>query len=183
MFVAYFDESGTHGESKALVVSGYVASADQWSKFDAEWKCAMAADGLTHFHMKDFAHSKKEFECWKGDEIRRKSFIERLIAIIRKNTRKSFSSAVVLDAYREINSAYLFEEYFGKPYVFCARMCFAGVDNWQQEHGYQDPVSVIFEDGVSDKGRLISLVTRDNHRIPQFGGKLDHTPLQAGDLV
>jgi len=158
MFGAYFDESGTERERKALVVPGYVARNAQSYKFDGEERCAMASDGLTYVHMKDFAHSKKEFECWKGDEIRRKSFIERLIAIIRKNTRKSFSSAVVLDAYREINSAYLFEEYFGKPYVFCARMCFAGVDNWQQEHGYQDPVSVIFEDGVSDKGRLISLV-------------------------
>jgi hypothetical protein len=49
MFVAYFDESGTHGESKALVVSGYVASTDQWSKFDAEWKWAIAAEGLSIF--------------------------------------------------------------------------------------------------------------------------------------
>jgi hypothetical protein len=32
--------------------------------------------------MKDFAHSKKEFASWKGDEERRKRFLERLIDII-----------------------------------------------------------------------------------------------------
>lgn len=183
MFTGYFDESGTHGGSKALVVSGYVASSEQWLRFDAAWKEALADEGLTHFHMKDFAHSKKEFEPWKGDEGRRRQFIERLIRIIRKHTRKSFSNGLILDAYNEINSKYPFQEYLGKPYAFCARMCLAGIDNWKNEHGYVDPVISVFEDGPHEKNSFVKLLERDGYPVPTFGKKLEHTPLQAADFV
>lgn len=43
-FTAYFDESGTHGDSAALVVSGYVASAEQWLNFDGAWKHLLMKD-------------------------------------------------------------------------------------------------------------------------------------------
>jgi hypothetical protein len=183
MFTAYFDESGTHGQSAALVVSGFVASVQQWADFDAAWKDALSDEGLTHFHMKDFAHSKKEFSDWKNDEGRRKRFLERLVAVIRKHVRKSFSSAVILDAYREINAKHTFEEYVGRPYAFCARLAMAGVEVWKMEHGYQAPVVNIFEDGATDKGALLKILKRDGYPIPAFGQKREHTPLQAADLV
>lgn len=183
MFTGYFDESGTHGGSKAIVVSGYVASDDQWLQFDKAWKEALADEGLTHFHMKDFVHSKKEFEAWKGDEGRRRGFIERLIKIIRKNTRKSFSTAVILEAYREINSKYLFQEYFGTPYAFCSRMCIVGLDHWRDQHHYQDPVDVVFEDGATDKRTFLALLKRDSFSIPTFAKKREYTPLEAADFV
>lgn len=62
-------------------------------------------------------------------------------------------------------------------------MCLAGIDNWQQEHHYQDPVAVIFEDGVGDKSAFVALLERDGYRIPTFGKKVDYTPLQAADFV
>jgi hypothetical protein len=182
-FTAYFDESGTHGDSAALVVSGYVASAEQWLNFDGAWKEALADEGLTHFHMKDFAHSKKEFASWKGDEERRKRFLERLIDIIRQNVSKGFSNAVILQGYREINSKYRFQEYVGKPYAFCARICLADVDAWKEQHGYQDPILNVFEDGANDKSALVALVGRDKYTAPTFGQKREHTPLQAADFV
>jgi hypothetical protein len=46
MFTAYFDESGTHDSSAAVGVSGYVASDQQWSNFDKEWKAILADEGL-----------------------------------------------------------------------------------------------------------------------------------------
>lgn len=183
MFTAYFDESGTHDNSAALVVSGYVASAQQWLDFDKAWKDALSDEGLTHFHMKDFAHSRKEFETWKGDETRRKRYLERLIGIIRKNIRISISNAVILQSYKEINSKYLFQEYFGKPYAFCSRLCMTDVDYWKEQHGYSDHILNIFEDGANDKSAFVSLLKRDNYPIPIFGQKRQHTPLQAADFV
>lgn len=183
MFTAYFDESGTHDQSAALVVSGYIASDQQWIDFDKAWNDALADEGLTHFHMKDFAHSRREFSRWKNDEPRRKRFLERLINIIRENTRKSFSYAVILHAYHTINSKYLLEEYVGKPYAFCASMCMTGVDSWKLEHGYNNPVRNVFEDGVADKGVLLTLLKRDNRATPVFGQKREYTPLQAADFV
>jgi hypothetical protein len=183
MFTAYFDESGTHDSSAAVVVSGYVASNQQWTEFDREWKKALDDEGLSHFHMKDFAHSKKEFSDWKGDETRRKQFLERLISIIRKNTRKSFSYAVILKAYRELNSKYCLEETIGKPYAFCSVLCLMGLEVWKQEHGYRDPVQTIFEDGAADKKDFKQLLNKDSEVFPIFGQKREYTPLQAADLV
>lgn len=183
MFTGYFDESGTHGGSKAIVVSGYVASDQQWLNFDREWKDELDVEGLSHFHMKDFVHSKKEFEAWKGDEPRRKRFIERLIGIIRKHTRKSFSNAVILEAYKDINSRFVFQEYFGTAYAFCSKMCLVGLDNWRQEHGYQDSIEVVFEDGAIDRGVLTNLLKRDNCPVPRFAKKRECLALEAADLI
>jgi len=59
MYTAYFDESGSPVEGKALVVAGYVASVEQWLKFDDEWRETLACEGVKRFHMRDFAHSLK----------------------------------------------------------------------------------------------------------------------------
>jgi hypothetical protein len=58
--VAHFDESGDP-DSRAVVVSGFVGTVDQWTRFESDWKGAHADFGLPDpsihpFHMKDFAH-------------------------------------------------------------------------------------------------------------------------------
>ena len=78
----YFDESGTHGDSRFLIVAGYVFEKDAYTSLEAEWRSMLAKYNLTHFHMSEcapckglFAHLKTE-ECdvaarWAYDIIRR----------------------------------------------------------------------------------------------------------------
>src|SRR6476469_175224 len=62
---AYFDESNTH---IASAVAGIIGEADQLDRMNDEWSEMLDREGLHCFHMKDFAHSRGEFESWKNDE-------------------------------------------------------------------------------------------------------------------
>jgi len=68
MFTAYFDASGSPDEGKAIVVAGYVSTGEQWLEFDREWQSLLEQETVSQFHMRDFAHSLREFAEWKGDE-------------------------------------------------------------------------------------------------------------------
>jgi hypothetical protein len=47
----YGDESGTHDESPAMMLAGYVSTLVQWNNFDAEWKRDLLRSGLPgYFH-------------------------------------------------------------------------------------------------------------------------------------
>lgn len=183
IYTAYFDESGSPDEGKALVVAGYVASDEQWLVFDHEWKEALAAEGIDRFHMRDFAHSKREFENWKGDEERRSRFIQRLIGIIRERLRCSIATAVILEDYRAINQKYMLDEFLGPPYAICGLTCVKNTLRWADQRGYIDPVRYVFEDGAKDKNKFKRIMGRFQLRDPIFGTKDDHLAFQAADFV
>jgi len=183
IYTAYFDESGSPDEGKALVVAGYVASVEQWRKFDDEWHAALAHEGVRRFHMRDFAHSRREFESWKGDEERRTAFIKTLVGIIRRNIRKSFSEAIILNDYNRANEKYLLAEQLILPYPLCAWACARSVNRWAKEHGYTDPVLHIYEDGAKHKKQFKKLMEHQGYPDPIFSTKDDYIAFQAADFV
>src|SRR5260221_11941380 len=91
-FTAYFDESDT---PQASVVAGVITEVEQLSHFEREWKGLLESEHLDYFHMKEFAHSKGQFEPWNGHEARRRNFLTCLIGILQRRTR--ISVGVLLD--------------------------------------------------------------------------------------
>ncbi|HEX8474852.1 MAG TPA: DUF3800 domain-containing protein [Pyrinomonadaceae bacterium] len=183
IYTAYFDESGSPDEGKALVVAGYVANAEQWVKFDVEWRAALASEGIKRFHMRDFAHSRREFESWKGDEKRRTAFMKSLVEIIRRNVRKSFSQAIILDGYNRVNEKYQLAEQMLLPYSLCAFACARSVNTWAKEHGYIEPVNYVYEDGAKHKQQFKKVMEHQGYPEPVFRNKDDNVAFQAADLV
>jgi transcriptional regulator with XRE-family HTH domain len=53
VITVYGDESGTHDASPFMLLSGFVASEEQWQAFDARWGDALKQVGLSHFHATD----------------------------------------------------------------------------------------------------------------------------------
>jgi hypothetical protein len=45
----FFDESGCHDSARILVVAGWVATLDEWEKFEKQWKLALKRAGLRTF--------------------------------------------------------------------------------------------------------------------------------------
>lgn len=183
MLVGYFDESGSPDESLAFVVAGFVASDDQWIQFDREWRGALADEGVSHFHMKEFPHSRGAFVSWKDDEARRERFLRILVDIIRRRVRRSFAEAVILEELHKVNDKYLFQEFVGNPYPLCARSCVAKANTWALGRGFAEPISYIFEDGAKHKGEFIAAMKRDEQRPPEFGTKDQYVAFQAADFV
>src|SRR5437867_2605416 len=59
-----------------LSVGGFISSSADWEDFDRVWRERLSKDGLSYFHMVDFAHSVEEFaDGWKGNEPRRQRLL------------------------------------------------------------------------------------------------------------
>jgi hypothetical protein len=186
VFTAYFDGSGSPDEGKALVVAGYLAAADQWDEFSREWTECLTGEGVAAFHMRDFAHSLREFAFWNHDETRRKRFLERLIRIVKMRVRKSIANAVLLDAYDRVNAEFMFSEHIGPPYALCGMACMKIFADGQLKR------SVSMNGRVASLRMAINTKRNSNNLIARFEDWPDpifeaksknRRPFEAADLI
>ena len=65
MLKAYFDDSGTHAQSKMVAIAGFIGDATVWDSFDANWEPILTAPDkstrLSEFKMYDCVHGVEEF--------------------------------------------------------------------------------------------------------------------------
>jgi hypothetical protein len=88
------------------------------------------------FHMTDFVASHGEFSNgWKGQTKRRRVFIERLAACLKKNVNKSFRTTLLLDGYYAVNKVYEVAEMYGHPYSLCCMICSFTLREWAANKG------------------------------------------------
>jgi hypothetical protein len=74
-FIVYFDDSGDPDSEKIVVVAGFVASNEQWFRFEREWKQLLESEGLVSFHMTDFMRNDWSVE-------RKQRLLNRLTALL-----------------------------------------------------------------------------------------------------
>ncbi|MGH7794919.1 MAG: hypothetical protein ACREQ2_08475 [Candidatus Binatia bacterium] len=110
---AYFEDSGTHDDAEAVVVGGYLASAEKWEEFACKWADMLSEAGLTHWHQVDFAHRVKEYTGWT--EEKRVKFMQRAAGIIKNTVIAGVSCGVNATAFRELAPRLPL-----RPYAFCA---------------------------------------------------------------
>jgi hypothetical protein len=183
MFTAYFDASGSPDSEVAVVVAGFVAKAEQWIEFERNWNECLSSFQVSGMHMKDFAHSRGEFREWKGDEKRRQQFLAGLINVIKLRVLHSFSTIVVMEDYRKVDSVYRLTE-FSKPYALAGCTTVAKAKRWAQKHGDpDDTIMFVFEDGDKDKGDLMRCMDAHNQVSPIFLRKQESIAFQAADLL
>jgi len=178
---AYFDESGSPS-SHAVIVSGFASTVEKWVRFDRDWKRAHADFGLPDphehpFHMKDFAHSNGVFEEWKGDEIRRRNFIDRLVSIIQIRAEFGFTFGVEMETYKQVNAIFPLRDRSVAPYALCALGCIFRANSWAKQQGHQ--IRHVLADGAIDKGRLLEMA---DPPYPRFGTMKEFLPCQAADF-
>lgn len=129
MYSAYFDASGTK-RTPVLTLGGFVSTVNKWERFEKEWARILKANGVSFFHMTEFASSKGEFADWKGDSERRKKFIDELIGCINLNTNKGFAASVVIADYDRVNSKHTLTESIGHPLAICGGVCIGAMRKW-----------------------------------------------------
>ncbi len=76
MFNAFFDESQA---DSVFLVAGWVATAEEWTKFDAAWNAALASEpAIRCFHHYEAKMVEGEFGGWSNEEAQAK-----LAALVR----------------------------------------------------------------------------------------------------
>jgi hypothetical protein len=183
MFNAYFDASGAPDDCEAVVVAGFIAKAEQWIRFDKEWEKALADYHVTQLHMKHYAHSVGEYKSWKGDEYKRRRFLERLISLIRTRMAHSFACAVVMDGFREMDQRFCLSEQV-KPYALAGLACVHKVREWAERSKIDHKtIAYVFEDGDKDQESLTTALRRNFRFIPIYQTKDECRLFEACDLL
>jgi hypothetical protein len=132
-FLGYFDVAGSESESDVIVACGAVSFLDDWAEFDAQRLAAMSAVGVRNFHMKDFAHFKKEYAVgWNGfeNEEKRRVFLADLIRAVNENVYRIYVTTLVLSDYQKVNEEYELTERPGSPYTWVMANCLFHVFDW-----------------------------------------------------
>jgi len=192
--VAAFDASGKETDQSCVAVDGFIATSDEWDKFSSEWMKRLSEDGLSSFHMREFAHWRGQFSdrnYWK--EERRRRLLSDLIDLVRSHTfQMKFGCSVLLTTFARLPQD-VKDEYFLTAYVLAARTCVSQVRMWALKERITSPIRFVFETGDEGQGRLAKRMIDDGLPVPEFEPKTDRIekgrsvrgflPLQAADIL
>jgi hypothetical protein len=136
-----------------LSVGGFVSDVRAWTRFEKRWREALDEAGIKHFHMTDFVSGAKGFEQYKNRPDRQAKVLAKLCHIIRKNTRKSIATTVVLDDWRTVNGDYYLKECRLSPYAIAAFAVMQKAVPWigraRKGHTFTE---FVFEQGDTGQG-------------------------------
>lgn len=191
MLLAYFDESGTHKDSKVLSFGGYISTTKKWRKFDKHWQAMLKAEGLSMMHWTDLESRHGHFKGWPA---KRKLRVQKqAISIIGDNVLHGFSGAVVVDHY---------DEFFktrphlkpSSPYVFTMVATLTLMKVWIKENSIKQPIHYFYESGAGHSAEMSEVMNAtdeigwDYYRMKSvkswsFADKKDFLPLQSADIL
>jgi uncharacterized protein DUF3800 len=189
MLTAYFDDSGTSATDPVVVVAGYLATVEMWSRFNRRWSTLLAQYGIAGLHRVDLENFSGEFKEW--EPTRRTEFIKKAHAIIKHCTYSGFGVALVKSDFEAVcpeSNPYRTYGLFG----WCAYGCLAAIKLWCDHKNITEPIQFVFEAGTTGQDQFDQLLgviyrnpaIRKNDRIGgwSFQGK-SLLPLQAADVV
>jgi hypothetical protein len=186
---AYFDESES---PTACAVVGVASTADRWERFDADWKRMLDKYKIGSLHMKEFAHSKGDFESWKGDEKQRREFILRAIEIISRRCMKAMGIVIGRQAFSNtLGNDQLISGFYSSEYVASSFMCLLLAQKWRDKCGFQLPVDYVFDRGnAKRKGfqqayDILRIIPAERNKVGSlsFADDASLLPLQAADFI
>jgi hypothetical protein len=159
-WTAYLDESGANDDSPIMLMGGFLASAEQWERFDSEWRSLLSSSGIQYCHGTELVHGTKEFRGWSYQ--RRLAFQEQANRIIPEYIELGVTAIIRKDDYNSIYKAAPNPKKLRKDskYAVLFRGCLWAVlaavtDNL--EIAKQSQVNFVLEAGAKNSGDAIRL--------------------------
>ena len=197
MLTAYLDETGHSKDpnKKYVGLAGMVATAERWEAFERDWRQALEDFEVPNnfFHMMDFAQSQgPPYDGWKNDETKRRTVLDRLMAIIR-NTGMPFGAVVNLEAYRATSATY--QAGAVDPYYICLQHCVHGAAVQTLYEAPEERIRVVFADQPEYRGKIVPLYAalKASKEMAHYDLRLAENcsiedpreiiPLQAADVI
>lgn len=179
MFRCFFDEGG--GEDHGFIaVCGYVASLENWKRFEFDWKQMLSDHRVPYLHMKELAHFNGPYAKWKHDENGRIAFIRDASALVCGSADYGFLCVARYADFEKVNQEYYLSENFHSPYALAGRFCIARANLWMGNAGRSvREIDYVFDRGGPDVAGLAELMQRSNLQIPSFKASRD-TEIEAG---
>lgn len=184
----YLDESGTHGNSPAVVVAGYVGEPTEWDQWTSEWEKTKRGR-INVFHAVHCNNRSGEFSGLEEPE--RNALVQEMLPITPKHIKIGISIGIDMKSYRDaIEHRPDLNEHFGSPYLACFGWLLQDIVEDIEKSGI-DREFHIFHEENQFKEDVISRYKWIVNNIPggkrcsglSFAKKSDCIPLQAADIL
>ena len=149
MLQAYFDDSGTHANSRVVVVAGLIGSMAQWEAFDALWRAKLAEPlpgkpPLSKFHLSACNSGQGEFADYRLGErdLVTRAFRE----IVIEAGLISTASAIERHAWNELVPASVLKAVVSDVGV-CIDNCVRETWKIAAEHPEGERIAIFFDRG------------------------------------
>ena len=95
---AYIDDSGDQWPGHtALSMAGYIATIEEWDRFEQAWIRVLTEFEAPYLHMKEFKERYGAFKTWPPSKEKDADFLAKLTVVIGNAGLRAFGSVVVLD--------------------------------------------------------------------------------------
>lgn len=190
MLYAYFDESGTDGQSPVTAIAGFVGT--KWQVIEERWLEVLsefADKGVRTFHMTDCAAQEGEFA--RVDTPQRNYIIARLSDVLGVLPLQAVFSAVVRGDWKDVVSDEAFLARFPKPFDLCFDDVVRQLWEWAAKNTNGEKVAPMFAHQAEYHERMAAVGRayevdgwyRQLLGAIEFGRPQEIVPLQCADLV
>jgi hypothetical protein len=190
---AYFDDSGTHAGSPAVIWAGFMAHIDEWTTLEDEWLALLRREKLTHMHMADLANSRGQFDLWS--EARRDALTYEFRQIIQARNIIGIGAVVRSAAWTEVIAGTWLEDRLYSPVLFAFEHAIQQALHWAEaanlQTGISEKIDFVFDLREQDAAKGLKLANSYGEAeqwAPWFRGAKfmkmrEVIPLQAADML
>ena len=147
VLTAYFDDSGTHADSKAVVWAGFIGPEDHWLSLDVEWRALLKKWEIRSFHMYPCVHGRGEFQGWPIGK--RDNCIYEFREVILRHQMFGLGSAASVKDWDELVVGD-HKKYLRSPDEYCLSHCIRDAINQAKDFSPNDKLAIVFDDRQRD---------------------------------
>jgi hypothetical protein len=146
LFIAFVDESDTHGPEPHMVMAAFWGSARQWELFERKIKALRRSYGFTTFHATEFRSGSGEFKGWSRTKGMR--LVDDLANSIRDGLNEGVSVILPRKLYEvEYRARAPKHMPIDSQYGVCFRVCLHYLVNQITADAKTHKLHVVIEDG------------------------------------
>jgi len=154
MMQAFIDDSGK-GSDPVMVLAGYIAPAENWERFSAEWHDALTRmdPPIAYFKMSEAMAYKEQFEGWST--WRRDLRIARLYRLIEEHVTAAVWTIIPTDAFHRtfapVAKSHLV---WRNPYYFLLFNLISEINKDRGRFGITDGIYWTFDSQMQEMTRI-----------------------------
>jgi hypothetical protein len=191
MLLAFFDDSGTHGDSAVMAMGGLLGTVRQWEFFAPKWQGLLDSPvpgkpRLAQFHLYPCRRGQGDFIDYSLAE--RDFLTNQFREVILGSGLVTLATAVDMKSWKELVVGDVAEQQ-GDPLEFCFFKCIEMVTTTIRSRKPGEKVMIMFDEGTRPRVELFArFVLYQKEKYPEiadvgFGVVKDITPLQGADMI
>jgi hypothetical protein len=181
MLTAYFDDSGTHGDSNVVLVAGIIGTEWQLASVDSLWKghvdrplCGRKSK-LGRFHATECYNSQGEFAGWTRTET--DYYFHQLHGVLIDSHVAAYGMAVSRRDWDEIIIGDL-RDFLGDAESFAISQCFSSALDLARNTTFDPQITFVFDNRPSEIQRRAKAISDAFEKWTAF--KKDEPPQVLG---